>query len=573
MAIVHWSKESIRQWNPLRWVSILTFTLIMLYCPTELSAGDIIGRVLDDASAKPLRRVKVCALRHGRSIAVSTTSENDGSYVLSGLEPGAYSISIPAMNGYRPLSVPFLEISKRESTKLDLKLRRSIAIESDSWVQAYTSFGQSFQATGLALTAVTIKAFGPARHVNVQLLDGQGPAGQPVGPARITPRVGGEGSVSVAWSATETPTTPGQSYTLNMTAAANKTWIAALAGAGDVYPLGQAYFDGVPRRHSDLGVIICEDNDDLRTNYALAGHERMYRAISVGQEFIAISQNITFCSAMLEGIGQTPVYVRFSIHEGKLGGRQIGPSKSAEAVHDATVGWGPDEAPVQPGNKYYLHIESLSGNEFLASYQSTAYEKGRAAFNGKYNNKKDLIATVAGQITKQDFTKLNAHRRHIEFSGLSNPSFELGLEGWLRQGDNGSVVPCNEGIVPPWRTKMFGWTNRKTGEDATTLIYQRVDAKANHWYCFSGSVYTDHTGGRSSDVKIRLVALLDGQIQSEHMDSSQWYATEGRWRRGSVQFQAKANHIVVGFELEQRFALDVSSLYVDGALLEEIDGD
>lgn len=104
-------------------------------------------------------------------------------------------------------------------------------------------------------------------------------------------------------------------------------------------------------------------------------------------------------------------------------------------------------------------------------------------------------------------------------------------------------------------------------------IYQHVKATPNETYCFSGSVFTDHRGGRSSDVKVRLIALPAGGTavrDAARMTSSQWYATEGQWRRGSVEFRAAAESITIGFELEQRWSLDTSRLYVDGAQLERI---
>ena len=58
--------------------------------------------------------------------------------------------------------------------------------------------------------------------------------------------------------------------------------------------------------------------------------------------------------------------------------------------------------------------------------------------------------------------------------------------------------------------------------------------------------------------------------ENEQIDTSQWYATEGQWRRGSVEFKAAVDTITVGFDLEQRWSLNSSSLYVDGAHLERI---
>jgi hypothetical protein len=65
---------------------------------------------------------------------------------------------------------------------------------------------------------------------------------------------------------------------------------------------------------------------------------------------------------------------------------------------------------------------------------------------------------------------------------------------------------------------------------------------------------------------------LDAVRDNKLIETSQWYATQGRWRRGSVRFKAQATFVTVGFDLEQRFNLESSSLYIDGAHLQRIGG-
>jgi hypothetical protein len=358
-----------------------------------------------------------------------------------------------------------------------------------------------------------------------------------------------------------------------MSAPAGETWTAAVAGRGDVYPLGSAWFDGSPRPHSDLGILLCEDNDGLRTNYAMAGIRRDYRAVSAGQTFVALSKNITLASASLAGVGSAPSFVRFSIHKDGPGGEQIGPSKAVAPLRDATVAWGGHEVPVTPGQTYYLHIESFNGGEFLINFNNNAYASGNAVFNGHIATDRDIAATVMGRISDDDFTKLIGHSKRTQIVPLDNASFEDGDDEWQQQGDSGSVVGTDFGISPMWGSKMFGWTKKKEGEGSRTIIYQRVNVQPGKRYSFSGSVYTDHTGGRSSDVKIRLIALPAGGTavrDNNQITTSQWYATEGQWRRGSVEFVATRETITIGFDLEQRWSLDSSTLYVDGAHLEQI---
>lgn len=551
--------------------SLLCISFSGQICP----GGSLSGKLSDANTGAGIRRVMIRAYAHGRSIAVGAITENDGSFLLEGLEGGSYAVCVASYEGRRPICAAEIKIEDDEVKRVDLKAGQSFAIVGDSWLQGRPCFSQSYRATGLGLTMARIKAFGPARRVHVQLVRGEGADGETVGPSRLSDSFGGEGSTAVAWSGNETATIPGEPYTIRMFADGGNNWIPAVAGGGDVFSTGSAYFGDIPSPHSDLGIGICEDNDSLRTDYSLAGKGRMHRAVSLGQSFETLSKNITFASASLKGIDSAPGYVRFSIHEGGLGGRQIGPSKAVAPSSDAAVAWGPAEVVVRPGTEYYLHIESLSGKEFLAAYKGDTYSKGNAAFNGRQAGDKDIVATIAGEIAMPDYDRLMRHPSTVGRIVLSSPSFEKGIGKWRRDAPGGEIVGCDYGIVPHFGTKMFGWTHEREGEGARAVLYQRVKVQKGQWYVFSGWVYTDHKGGRSSDVKIRLIAMPGGRNavrDNSIIETSQWYATEGRWRRGSVQFEAEADSVVVGFDLEQRFSLESSSLYVDGAHLQRIGG-
>jgi len=421
------------------------FGLLAIVLSAQASwAGSLGGTLRDAATGAAIRRVMVRAYAHGRSTAVAAMTENNGSFLLEDLAAGEYAVCVGSIEGRRPVCVPEVEIEAKDATNLDLKAGQSFAIIGDSWLQGRASFAQSYRATGLGLTMARIKAFGPSRRVHIQLLRGDGTSGEAVGPSRTTGRVGGEGSTAVAWAGAEAATVPGQIYTIKMSADDGQTWIPAVAGGGDVFSLGSAYFGEIHSPYSDLGISICEDNDSLRTDYSLVGKGRMHRAVSAGQSFTALSENITFASASLKGIDSAPGYVRFSIHEGGLGGRQIGPSKAVAPSSSSTVAWGPDEVVVRPGQRYYLHIESLSGKEFLAACKSDTYALGSAAFNGREAADKDIIATVAGHIADEDFDRLMGHPAKVETIPLSSPSFEDGLGKWRRDVPHGEIVGCDK---------------------------------------------------------------------------------------------------------------------------------
>jgi hypothetical protein len=450
----------------------------------------------------------------------------------------------------------------------------SVEVEGDSWVQGYPVFYQSFRASGLGITAVKLKAFGPARTVRVQILEGEGPGGKTVGPSRTTTQFGYEGETAVYWSGTEVPTVPGRMYTLKLSAESGEVWIPGVAGRGDVYPLGKAYFGDEARPYSDLGFAVCEENDNLRTSYGVSAGRRAIFVRAVGQTFIARSKNILYASAVLEDAVKKSVYVRFSIHENGPGGKQIGPSKGTRVARDAAVSWLPGEVNVIPGKTYYLHVESYDGNRFYAFEELNPFADGTAFNDAVSDSRYDLAGWVAGEITDSDQKALFRHPKSIAEVPLVNPSFEQGIKGWALTQNIGKVVQCDAGVIPPWGNSMFGWTNKGKGENSRTIIYQTVNVVKGRRYSFSGSVYTDHVGGRSSDQRIRLVVNPYGKpvFTNDVVTSSQWYATEGKWCRGSLEFIAQSDVIVVGFEFEQRWSLESCSLYVDGAYLEQIAG-
>ncbi len=534
-------------------------------------AGGLKGHISETQTGRGLGKIPVRAFAAGRSTGLAAHSEGDGAYLITDLPAGRHAVCVPAGECWRPGFVSAVDIPGDGTVSLNLKVDRSLLIDGDSWVQPYPSFAQSFVASGLGINTIGIKGFGDGRRIEVQVLDGAGPGGRPNGPARVTPPVGGEDTEQVQWAGAEVPTLPGQACTVRMTGMDGSKWVPGVAGRGDVYAAGSAWFHGSPRPQSDLGILVCEDNDGHRTDYAAGGGWRTWRVRSVGQTFTALSRSITFASAMLSGVQGPPVYVRFSIHEQGPGGRQIGPSKMVPVGEDAAVAWVADEVPVQAGRTYYLHIESLSGDTFLAAVQPACYNAGQAMFDAVPSEDWDLCAMVVGGIGDADFARLVGRSGADAAVELVNPSFEMGLEGWKLDGPSGAAVGCDGGVAPMWGTRMFGWTNLDKGEGSRSFVHQQVKVEKGRRYTFSGSVYTDHRGGRSSDVKARLLVLPAGGTDwrnNDRIQTSQWYATEGQWRRGSVEFEAAAETVTVGFDLEQRWNLDSSSLYVDGAYLE-----
>lgn len=545
--------------------------LSAVLCPPA-RCGRITGYVRQAETRSPMSGVAVRAYPAGRTPGFSAVSDNDGAFVIDGLAAGRYAVFVGARDNSRP-QFAVVDVPRDGQAQVNFSLSASVEVDGDSWTQAYPVFYQSFRAAGLGITSLKLKGFGPGRVVRVQMLEGDGPTGRPVGRPKITSPLGGEGEAAVFWSGGEAPTVPGRMYTFRLSADNGGGWIPGVAGRGEAYPLGRAWFGGQPRPLTDLRFAVCEEKDNLTAAYAVAAGRRTVRARAVGQTFVARGKSVLLASSVLSQINSRPVYVRFSIHEKGPGGRQIGPSKTVPVSSDAAVAWLPGEVGVKPGGTYYLHVESFDGADFYAFEEPETYAGGCACNDAIADGQRDLAGWIACEIGEADQARLFATPQAIRAVPLANASFEAGAKGWRIAGSAGAVVGCDGGVIPPWGWEMFGWTKRGEGENSRTIVYQDVKVTKGKRYAFSGSVFTDHIGGRSSDQKVRLVAdpTGHGRFTNDAMQSSQWYATEGEWRRGSVVFVAKSDRISVGFELEQRFSQDMCQLYVDGAYLEEVE--
>lgn len=192
---------------------ILVFLSVALAAPA--CCGRIVGSVWDSRTKKPFELVTVRAYAAGRSLCRAALTDNDGKFAISDLPPGRYAVCIGVRNDSRP-QVASVVVPEDGEAEVHFGLAPSIEVEGDSWLQGYPAFYQSFTASGLGVTNLEVKAFGPWQAVKVQMLEGDGTSGKPIGPSRTTVRFGDEREAAVFWSGGELPTVPGKSYTFKM---------------------------------------------------------------------------------------------------------------------------------------------------------------------------------------------------------------------------------------------------------------------------------------------------------------------------------------------------------------------
>ena len=536
-------------------------------------SGTIMGRVIDARSGRELPKVVVQCSASGRSTTRAARTDGEGVYRFDELDAGSYTVWASPRRAYRVGLMPGVEVRDDHPTEVDFRLDTAYAVNDDSWLSGYRTYAQTFVAPGTSISAVAVKVFSHDERITAAIREG-GPNGRQVGPPReTTKRVGGEGGATVCWSAGEVPTQPGRRYCVVLTSDTGEPWAVAVDGQGDTYPLGEAWCDGVRQPATDLGIRIIADNDNFSTDYSFAAGLHTVRASSVGQTFRATSNCALYAAIPAEAIGGRTFYLRVSLHDAETL-EQIGPSKLFSPWEASGVGWAPGEAPLTPGKDYRLHVERVGGDLFIARMEPDGYRHGFALLNGKPMRDRDLAAVIVGQADDDELAALMPRPGGRPVT-VRNPSFEVTLAGWHETAAFGAVVGPENSYAPRWGDHMYGWTRRGEGEGSKMVLYQRIPVKRGAWYRWSGWLLTDHIGGRSSDVHIRLVANPRGGYVFDDKSGtrySQWYCTEGRWVRGEIVFQAKVDRIVVGAELEQRWSQAKNSLYVDGFALAELPG-
>jgi hypothetical protein len=544
---------------------------VVLAAGAAADAATLSGRVTDARSGQPLAKVGVQCSASGRSVTRATRTSSDGLYRFDGLDAGSYTVWASPERAYRRALAAGVEVAAEQTTELDLQLDAAYAVNDDSWLSGYRTYAQTLVATGTSITTVAVKVFSHDERITATIREG-GPKGRQVGPSReTTERFGGEGGATISWSAGEVPTRPGGRYCAVLTSDTDEPWAVAVDGQGDTHPLGEAWLDGVRQPATDLGIRIIADDDNFSTDYAFAPGLHAVRVRSAGQTFRATSANALYASLPAEAIGGRTFYLRVSLHEAATL-EQIGPSKRFSPWECSGVGWAPGEAPLTPGKEYRLHVERVGGGLFLVRMEPDGYRLGRAVLNGKPAPERDLAAVIMGQAAEAQLAALIAPPGGRPVA-LDNPSFERRLVGWRETAQLGAVVGAENGYAPRWGGHMYGWTRRGEGEGSKMTVHREVSVRRGAWYRWSGWLLTDHIGGRSSDVHIRLVANPHGGDTFDDKSGtlrSQWYCTEGRWVRGELVFQARADEIVVGAELEQRWSQAKNSLYVDGFALAEV---
>lgn len=313
-----------------------------------------------------------------------TVTGPSGRYEFGGIEPGEYVMQLDGR------IVPRVIVGDGETIVVDQARQPKFELEKEVWGPGRVSFAQSFVAMGTAVTGFSLWRSAGAGKMLVSLYE-ETPGGK---------RIAGpyETEKDMVWICAENlpsdefRTVAGKRYALELRDAAGKPWNHGMPRAGDVYPDGIAYYDGVAHAESDLGLTIYEEKPGLRC--IAAAREDLHfiaegpgsgNCLVAGQTFVATASNVVKAFANCGGWGGGVKEFIFSIHEDGPGGARIGPGCRVKMVCDwgADVVWFGDAVKLARGRHYYFQYRREDGGPFFSYLSKNVCENGRAYRDGK----------------------------------------------------------------------------------------------------------------------------------------------------------------------------------------------
>ncbi|MCC6485546.1 MAG: fibronectin type III domain-containing protein [Armatimonadetes bacterium] len=273
-------------------------------------------------------------------------------------------------------------------------------------------FVQSFEALGTSVTSVSVK-FATSQTANATIhsvsIDPQRnqTIGAQIGPARVL-----QGSFSndsmATWSAGEVPTVPGQYYAVKFRRSDGNNFQVYYCRVrdfgGEAFPGGRQWY-GATQTADALKTVIGMDTDGATStmNTSIANSQITFQGVTVaGQTFTANGTSLIGVHFLAGNVAAQPdmeVALFQSPGSGGMGANQVGPSKFVRAIDNngrTVATWFPGEAPLTPGQQYYVRIKRVYSNTGFAIWRTTTdeYAGGQAYIDGAAQNY-DLSGLIA----------------------------------------------------------------------------------------------------------------------------------------------------------------------------------
>ncbi|GMU23866.1 MAG: hypothetical protein AMXMBFR13_39440 [Phycisphaerae bacterium] len=386
----------------------------------------------------------------------------------------------------------------------------------------------------------------------------EGPGGKQVGPPcriRMVMNWGAE----VMWFHDAVPTTPGKQYYLQYRRADDKPFFSYLSS--NEYAQGRAYRDGkVLEERFDQWFSVDGEEEPGGLIYPYDVKVR-----DIGQT----TARITWESGTA---GDGLVHFGLTQHVAEVAGSR----EERQVSHSVEL------KDLRPGMLYLYRVSSHTYKKSARRMYSRLYTFMTLPA-GEDRPQYDHPATTSPPPECADCVR------------VVNPGFEDGTTGWTRVARAGrpktpeSYRPdCEpfgkategmDGYLPHSGQRLYGWSYFGP-EDPTwvegredwnrELIYQRVAVEPGREYVLTAQLLTGDRGsgwGRDSRVRLAVDAQDEGLLK--HLDTvetaelTQWFATRDQWLPVSLHFKAAKDHVTIGVEFLQWWALQSNHLYVD----------
>lgn len=422
-----------------------------------------------------------------------------------------------------------------------------------------TVAGQTFIATApTAIRAYANCGFNDGVQQFIFTLHEDGPGGTQIGPpchTRMVPNWGSE----VVWFPGAVTLTPGRKYYLEYRRADNKPFFSYLSS--NVYAEGRALRDGkmLEERFDQLFSIDGEDE---------AGGVTYPYNVQVS-ELTGRTARITWQSGT-PGDGL--------VHYGLTSQCSLQAGSTAERTADHEVRL----TNLEPGTLYLYRVST-----------DTHKQSSRRTYSRVYS----FMTRPEGP----DRPRHDQHRPPApsppcdDCIALANPGFEDGTQGWTRSARAGKVTATQpavanceplgasttgvDGFGPLRGQKAYGWawfgredpTWQEPREDwKREIVRQRIRVVPGGRYALTAWLLTgDRGSGWGRDSRVRLLVdeadagLLDRFDTADQANATQWFATRYEWLPVSLHFTAQSEHVTVGVEFFQWWALEANYLFVD----------
>lgn len=432
---------------------------------------------------------------------------------------------------------------------------------------ACTVAGQTFIATTQnVVRAYANCGFNDGVQDFIFTIHEDGPDGDQVGPAcrtRMVPNWGSE----VMWFPDAVATQPGKQYYLQYRRVDGKPFFSYLSA--NTYPSGRAYRDGK---------LLDETFDQL---FSVDGEEEPGGLIYPYNVKVSHLTQTTARIAWDSGTaGDGLVHYGLTHHLPEVAGSH----EAREASHAVEL------RDLQPATLYLYRVSS-----------HTYKQSARRMYSRVYT----LMTPPAGE-DRPRYDKpppVSPPPVCADCLPVVNPGFEDGIAGWKRQAragrpetperykplcdPRGDATAGVDGYVPHSGRKCYGfswfrpedpdWVEPREDWNRE-LLSQRIAVEPGREYVFTAHLLTgDRGSGWGRDSRIRLAVdehdagLLDAFESIEQANATQWFATRDEWMPVSLRFRAAADHVTLGVEFLQWWALQANHLYVDEITVRPVD--